>query len=277
MMQDKRARDILIEAFWKNGWKPEAERSVAPEDFAYARRKGYMFDPVAFTHDQAVVQLVEVRERVARDALSNSFLASLTSRRLDRRSALGSYAFALNFPRHEIAATQRVMVPSGAQRCALCGFYEREKPAEIDLNVLNFERHKWGGVRRDDPVYAWLDLSLFAIEEPQEPSDSDTAIMRQILNIAGSLPAAATASSLEAALAGIFKSSKQERRVVVEILSVCGVLQTTNRVGYFGEFAAASEREHTGQHHNDWGYPARWWRGADGVNEAAVSALFPAL
>ncbi len=58
-MQDKRARDILIGAFWSNGWKPEAERSVAPEDFAYAKRKGYMFDPVALTHDQAVVQLVE--------------------------------------------------------------------------------------------------------------------------------------------------------------------------------------------------------------------------
>jgi len=46
----------------------------------------------------------------------------------------------------------------------------------------------------------------------------------------------ATASSLEKALAGIFKSSKAERHVPIEILAVRGVLQPQGRAGYFGEF-----------------------------------------
>jgi hypothetical protein len=276
-MNDKRARDILFEAFWKNGWRGDAERCVRSDDVVYAKRKGYMFETIALSHDQVVSQLIEERERADPTALSDSFLASLGGRRLDLRSALGSYAFALNFPRHEIATTPASIVPSGARRCEWCGFYEFHKPAEVDLNVLNFERHKWGGVRRDDPVYAWLDLSLFREEALQKPTNADKQIMHQILKAARSMEPRATAGSLEKALAGIFKSSKAERRVLIEILAVCGVLQPRSRGGYFGEFTLACEREHTGQHFNDWGYPAMWWRGSEGVSETALAAYFPDL
>jgi hypothetical protein len=146
------------------------------------------------------------------------------------------------------------------------------------LNVLNFERHKWGGVRRDDPVYSWFDLSLFRQETllPQSTS-ADRQTMRQILETARSMQPSATAGGLEKALAGTFTSSKAERRVLIEILAVCGVLQPMSKKGYFGEFTLSCEREHTGQHFNDWGYPAMWWRGSDGVNEAALAAYFPDL
>ncbi len=276
-MYDRRARDILIGAFWKNGWIPDADRRVTADDFAYAKHKRYMFDPVALSHDQVVSGLIEERERADPTALSNAFVTSLASRRLELRSTLGSYAFALNFPQHAIATAPVSIVPSGARCCDSCGFYEFRKPAEFDLNVLNFERHKWGGVRRDDPVYAWLDLSLFREEAPEEPTDADKQILRQILSTARSMKPDATAGSLEKALAGIFRSSKAERCVVIEILAVCGVLQPRNKGGYFAEFTLACERQHTGRHFDDWGYPANFWRGADGVGETALAAYFPDL
>ncbi len=276
-MHDKRAREILFGAFWKDGWIRDADRCVSPDDFAYAKQMGYMFDPVELSHDQVVSRLIEECERADLTALSNSFLASLGSRRLDLRSALGSYAFALNFPRHDIATTPATIVPSGARRCNWCGFYEFQKPAQFDLNPLNFERHRWGGVRHDNPVYAWLDLSLFRAEARQQPAIADIQLMHQILRTARSMEPDATASSLEKALAGIFKSSKAERRILIEILAVCGVLQPRNRSGYFGEFTLDYKREHTGQHFNDWGYPAIWWRGSDGVSETALAAYFPDL
>ncbi|MBI3438463.1 MAG: hypothetical protein HY054_07410 [Proteobacteria bacterium] len=138
VMHDKRARDILLGAFWKDGWKRDSERSVSADDFAYAKDKRYMFDPVALSHDDAVARLIDERERADLAAASNAFLASLSNRRLDLRSALGSYAFALNFPRHKIALTSSATVPSGARRCDCCGFYESENPAQIDLNVFEF-------------------------------------------------------------------------------------------------------------------------------------------
>jgi hypothetical protein len=276
-MHDKRAREILLQTFWKNGWTRDADRRISPDDFAYAKRMGYMFDPINLSHDQVVSRLIEERSRVDRIAVSDAFLASFGSRRLDLRSALGSYAFAANFPPHEIANTPASAVPSGALRCEWCGIYERSTPAEIDLNVLNFGRHKWGGVRHDNPTYAWLDLSLFRTEQFVEPTAADRQIMRRIIETARSMEPVATVSSLEKALAGTFKSSKDERRVLIEILAICGVLQPRNRSGYFGEFTFAYEREHTGQHLNDWGYPAIWWRGSDGVSETALAAYFPDL
>ncbi len=234
-----------------------------------------MFDAVALSHELVVSRLIEARERADLAALSNAFLTSLTSRRLELRSAIGSYAFALNFPLHDIAATPVSIAQSGAGQCAWCGFSEFLSSREIDLNVLNFERHKWGGVCRDDPVYAWLDLSLFREETLQVPTIADKQIMHRIIETARSMEPNATAGSLEKALTGVFKSTKDERRVLIEILAVCGVLQPRNRGGYFGEFTLACEREHTSQHSNDWGYPARWWRGSDGVSEAALTTCFP--
>ncbi|WP_119271169.1 hypothetical protein [Taklimakanibacter deserti] len=276
-MPDKRAKDILFNAYWKTGWKSDADRQLDPTEFAYAKSKRYMFDAISLTHDQAVNQLLSEKRLADKTNISNAFLASLGTRRLDARSALGSYGFAANFPSHTIASVPNRLVPSGARCCQYCGFYEFPSPEEIDLNVLNFERHKWGGVRRDDLAYAWLDLSLFREIEPQHPTDADKRVMRQILKVAASLPPTATASLLEKALAGLFASSKYERRVLIEILCICGILQPKNRSGYFGEFTLAFEREHTSQHYNDWRYPAMWWRGSDGINPTAVEAYFSDL
>ena len=48
-----------------------------------------------------------------------------------------------------------------------------------------------------------------------------------------------------------------------------------SKSGYFGELTLGYERDHTGQHLNDWRYPAIWWRGSDGVNGVAVRGLLP--
>lgn len=276
-MPDKRAKDILFKTHWKNGWISEGRRRVEPADLAYAKSKNYMFDAIYASHDQAVSQLLEERERADLAAASSAFLASLGTRRMDLRSALGSFAFAANFPRHEFSRLHSTLTPSGARCCKLCGLYERGQPAKFDLNVLNFERHKWGGVRRDDPIYAWLDLRLFREEALSSPTDSDRRTLVDILKAAHNLSSDDTVGTLEKMLMGKFASSKAERQVLIEILAVIGILQPRNRSGYFGEFTFAFDRKHTGQHFNDWGYPAIWWRGSDGVNDDAVASYFPDL
>jgi hypothetical protein len=51
----------------------------------------------------------------------------------------------------------------------------------VDLNVLNFERFKWGGVRRDQPVYATFDLERSRCLDPPSPTDADVATFLSIL------------------------------------------------------------------------------------------------
>lgn len=42
---DKKAKDILFKTYWSSaGWKDD--KFTAPDDFAYAKEKGLMFDMV---------------------------------------------------------------------------------------------------------------------------------------------------------------------------------------------------------------------------------------
>ena len=103
------------------------------------------------------------REGVPIEDATSCFLASLTSRRLDLRSALSSYVLARRLEQHAFVKGPGHI--SGA--CAVCGLNERE--VEIDWDVMNFERFKWGGVRRDDLTYVWLDLRQFAAADRPLP------------------------------------------------------------------------------------------------------------
>lgn len=53
----------------------------------------------------------------------------------------------------------------------------RESYKNEDLNVLNFERIKWGGLRHGDLLYTLFDLEQFTKEEIPEPVTDDIEIL----------------------------------------------------------------------------------------------------
>ena len=166
---------------------------------------------------------------------------------------------------------------SGVVFCSLCGAHELRQRLEIDRNVLNFERFKWGGVRKIYTEYVWFDLDQFERAEKLEPTDEDYSIFREILSVCSKVPDNERASSLAKRLSGVFKSNLDERRSVIETLGICGILKPAGRPTFFEGFVAGEQREHTGEHYNDWGYPVIWWRGSDGVNADALRHYFPKL
>ncbi|MDJ0614398.1 MAG: hypothetical protein QNJ29_12060 [Rhizobiaceae bacterium] len=273
-MIDKKAKKILFDYYWSSGWKNQADRTIETNDLEHARANGFWFDPLTVTHNELVDWLIDLREELRPEDVGNAFLASLSTRRLDIRSALASYAYAKHFPAHKFPGTLSSLFSQEDEFCRVCGEYNIEKCRQ-DLNVLNFERHKWGGVRHAQPLYAWFDLERFKELPAIEPSDADLALMRQIIEIASSLRSDARPIVLAKALSGIIKSNDAERRTMIEILSISGVLQPKNEGGYFGAYTAYSDRRQTNEHTNDWSYPAIWWRGADGVNMSAVAYYFP--
>jgi hypothetical protein len=276
-MIDKRARKILFSKYWGSaGWlMPEAD--VPEEDFEYAKSMGYMFEPFTISHDEAVAWLLKERGAANPRAISDAFVASLGNRRLDQRSALASYGFAVNFPHHLLTEVPARQFPMGGMECTYCGLTEYHPPKPTDLNVLSFERHKWGGVRHDTPVYAAFDLEQFRTLPQVIPSDEDIETLRSILDIAVEMGSEDRPNALEKALGGVFKSNKAERQNVISTLGYCGVLQPRNKSGYFGEFSFVFDREETNDHANDWPYPIRWWRGQDGINTQALKTYFPQL
>jgi hypothetical protein len=263
---DKRAVKILFDAYWSpQGWKSDSTVSVSPEDFAYAKTQGVMFEPITVEHDETLNRVRTAIARLDCRRVADAFLASLSSHRLDLRSALGSFAIFRHVPQHDPSSDNE-------GRCEICGLYLSGDPE--DLNVLNFERLKWGGVRHDNPIYAAMDLELFLREAPQPPGDEDVRLFRAILAAIEAAPLKETSALLHKRFAKILKSNKAERDVIVAILGFCGVLETADHPGFSKSFIPASSRTLPDRHFVDMPYPACWWRRDAGINRDAVHEYF---
>ena len=267
-LYDKKAVKILFATYWSSaGWKKE--RTISAEDFAYAKAHGVMFDARTIQHDEMYQTARAMAEEVGPDAVSQAFLASLSSRELAFRSALGSFAATRWLPRHSYG--------EGRFRyaCRVCG--DRLEHERKDLSVLNFERLKWGGVRHLTPYYAWFDMAEFLKLPSAKSAAADRDALKQVLAVAGSQHADARPNVLEKAITGLFPSSKDERRNVLEILGYCGILQPRDHPTFFQSYANMDDRAQPTEHKNDWTFPFLWWRGRDGVNAKAVEFYFPSL
>jgi len=263
---DPRALKVLFDTYWSPaGWRDENSRRTPLKDFEYAKRAGVMFDPIRLSHDDIVKRAVAAVRRVERQAVADAFIVSLSSRRLELRSALGSFAVLQHIPRH---TTLRQ-----SDACSVCGEYNR--PTEDkDLNVLNFERFKWGGVRHDQPMYASMDLDLFQRLPRAAPSIADVTIFKAVLKAMEAAPQKTSSAALEKQLIKAIKSSKAERDTVVGILGYCGILVTAEHPGYMRRFVPWSDRELPARRFVDMPYPACWWQRSDGINREALAYWF---
>jgi hypothetical protein len=263
----RRAVKLLLEHFWTSqGWRTDAPSPEIP-DAAIAA--GLMFaEDRVLDHDGWVKAARTAVARVSRDEVSTAFIASLESRRLDLRSALGSFAVARWLQEHP-----HDPMPTSGQ-CRVCGLYS-EVSAQ-DLNVLNFERFKWGGVRRNDLRYVVLDLELFARAPREQPSDGAIEIGRSLLGACAAADQTVTATQLSKSL-NFLGGNAQDRIVVLEILAVCGVLTAPQHPGFEVAYVNAVDRQLAPGHWMDTAYPACWWRGEYGVDREAVSHFLPLL
>lgn len=261
---DKRALKILNDTYWSaSGWRRDA--MIAPSDFAYAKSQGLMFEPILLTHDQANAAATTAIRQTSPEAVSHAFVASLSSRRLDLRSALGSFAVG----RHLVNHHKTEFGPSPI--CTYCGEYD----TGVDPNILNFERFKWGGVRHDKPSYIALDLQCFLREESSTPTPHDYDILRSIIHAAKSIGPTYRLADLDKAIAKMLPSNSNERRSLIGILGYAGILIDRSRPSFLSRFVPCSEREQTPWSKDDWPYPVQWWNGSHGVNDTALFEWFP--
>jgi hypothetical protein len=164
------------------------------------------------------------------------------------------------------------LVSASRTDCGYCGAYNH---SDVDLNVMNFERIKWGGVRHDQPEYIAFDLGSFDVAFDIAPQSEDFEILRSILDLAASMPPRARLGDLDKALASILRSNSAERRTLIGILGFAGILVDGSRPDFRQTFVPVDLRERTHWHTDDWPYPVQWWNGSHGVNQSAVSEWFP--
>ena len=232
---DRTAARTLAAMFWDaGGWKPKPER---PSDEAYeqAQHAGYVFEPVVMDHDTLVSETRRLARATSLRAASDSFVASLSSRWLFLRPAIAAFVIARQLPEHGFEELDE-------GRCAICDLSNRRQ--EIDLDVLNFERHKWGGVRFRDLRFVWFCLDRLQAEGTATPDAADVELLQSILGTVRSLPPGVSLNQAESQLREL-KSNKDERTALLEVLTTIGVL-------------------------DGWGRDL-------GVNDQAVRELFPQL
>lgn len=262
---DKRALKILMDAFWSPaGWKPEAMRCASIEDFEYAKTRGAMFDPVMLDHASVQAEIAALVQKLDRRRVADAFLASLSPRRLDWRSAFGSYVVFQHMPLHA--------EPPTGQSCSVCGMYSGRR--EEDLSLLNFERFKWGGVRHDQPGYAAFDLGQFLLETIPPPSAEDVRIFHGVIDAIRTAPAEATSAAVQARLSRALKSNKAERDCLVALLGFAGILETPGYPGYSDAYVPVTQRQLPGRRFVDMPYPACWWTTGHGLNQTVLSEYF---
>lgn len=78
---DKKAVKILMNTFWKSGWKSPCG-PFSGEEFEYAKSKGIMFDPITITHDEIVQRLHSLHQEPAlKEQVITAFLHSLSTKK----------------------------------------------------------------------------------------------------------------------------------------------------------------------------------------------------
>lgn len=263
-LSDARAVKTLISSYWSStGWR-EGKNPNGREAIEHAKRAGLMFDKTDTSHDEVIAMALQLTRDIPRHVVANAFVASLETRDLPRRSALGSYALLHRLPEHSHAESRK--------QCATCGMYGGS--SKIDRSILNFERFKWGGVRHEQLEYATFDLEQFGLLPPVTPTHEARGLLPSLLGAIDAAPEGTTAASLHKFLPKSIKGNKAERDILVGILGLAGVLRTADHPGYHETFVEYRQRTLPERRFFDMHYPACWWTREDGTNQAAVEYWF---
>jgi len=226
------------------------------------------------SHDDLVGMATSAAGAASKVAVVGAFVASLSTRRLDWRSALGSYAAVRHLPPHSF-------VPSAhfGPVCAVCGLREVVDYRPDALKELRRTQSRL--IRFYDLTYATCDLSHLGELAADPPGPKDVEILQRVVSGLRALGPEATLESLDPALRGTFKSNKGQRRYALEALGVAGVLCPPDAPSYFDQWVSADDRETVLQSRHfyarDTAYPLQRWTGSAGLNEEALEWWFGGL
>lgn len=152
-----------------------------------------MFDSLTIFHNECVSQIVELADSISKEQAAKAFLSSLSARRLDWRSGIASHSIAKLMTPHTYTPAEsgrshkNGKVATVSYTCKVCRDLNRgvigcKNYTSSDLNVLNFERFKWGGRLHGDLLYTLFDLKQLKKELIAELTSADTAILKGIFH-----------------------------------------------------------------------------------------------
>ena len=257
--------------------------SVSPEEIARAKEQGYLFDyPQYQTHEDALREVRTVLSQIDPKDVANAFLFSLSTRRLEYRSALGSYYFAAAVPAHEFYNSHNEFLAKQAVHCYFCGWNAwKQVPSEFDLKYghtfYNHERFRDGGSKIGDLHinYALFDLQQFLKLPKVTPSEEDKRIFAGMLSCVARLAPSDKVGRLRDVIskAKLCKSNKDELLVLLGALGICGILASKEAPAFDVYFADEYQRDPP-ESRSYFPYPVNRWHARDGINTERLLRVF---
>lgn len=222
------------------------------------------------SHDQLIQDTIAAAAAVRPEQVARAFAASLGTRRLDWRSALGSLAAVQHLYSHPFQARSE----KDPGRCAVCGLGEGVALDRRALDRLRAEQHFL--VRFYNVAYACADLQAFPGLQIPDPTSEDLAHLRALFE-ALRTPGLAL-GELNGAIRGGFKSNKNQRAYLLEALAIAGILCPQQVPSFETRWVGYQELEFelSARHHyaKDSAYPLRHWSRSSRLNEAALTRWF---
>ncbi len=260
-----------------------SENNITQEELTVAKRQGYLFDYPEFeSHSDSLKRRHEILSHIDPKDVANAFLFSLSTRKLEYRSALGSYYYLSAVPEHDFMKSHNEILAAAGNHCYLCGWTAWEtipsrQSIKSGYNFYNWARYKDGGISIGiiGINYALFDLEQFIKLPKVTPTEKDKQIFRDILSCVDCLNSSDKAGKLRDTItkAKILKSNKDEVSVLLGELGICGILASNDFPAYDTYFANEYERDPV-EYKNDFAYPVNRWHARDGINTERLNAVF---
>ena len=238
-----------------------------PEAFPYLKAQGLAFDYLPMTHDEAVRCCFEQYARCRKKHITDLFLASFSTGRLDWRSGLSAYAVMQTLPDHAYE-------PGPADNCRICGHSLED--SQVDRTFFNNSRFRCGSLNLGWDIYSiWFYLQQHAALGEHMPTEADFALFNAILEAIRTVDPKTKPREMHKVLRAIpgFKAKKDECEGLLETLGFCSTLETEIHKGYLTRYTKPGLAP-SKSHSSDWAYPVDWWTGADGLNREALQFWF---
>lgn len=250
------------------------------EELKEAKKEGYLFDfPTYLEHDDILKQIKYFVSQISKKDVANAFLYSLTTRRLEYRSILGSYWYAVAlFPhkKHNRYGTDGF--------CDICDWMDMPKDTpenekkwyHYKYNIYNYDRYRVGGIVHTNVNYAMFDLREFLKMPKVEPTQKDKEILLKTLHLIDNLKLNNKAGTYRDYIVKnkIFPTNKNEITQFLNILGVCGVLSSDMYPCYDEHYVPADGSRDPVEYLNDFRYPLNRWKVADGINKKRFKKVF---
>lgn len=241
--------------------------SISEDDFEYAKKAGLMFEAAMQTHESAQEEVFKELSICNKKNITDLFLASLSSNRLDWRIGLPVYAIMQTFPMH-------IFEPASSEllnQCSLCCSNPREI---LQLSFFSQIRFFVGGaVCCDIYEYAFV-LKQNNLLHLVKPEQKDFAIFSNILYILKNADTKDTPSKLLKKLkVKGFKANEEQKKALLDTLGYCSILETKEHKGFLTKYTNLGVTPRKSRS-SDFHYPVDWWTGADGINTTAFKFWF---